>query len=193
MALTMPVHAAPDVQTVEAAASPNKMPAASAAASASESPVPSAAHVKAEYLCRFLTYVELPAAAQPAPNAPLVIGVMEADDVFNELGDILRGRTVEGRPLSRLHLAEGDSLAGVHLLYVGHKVDMAQSGLVKVAKSSPILLVSDTPDGLERGAIFNFLTTDRVRFEISLRAAEHAAIRVSSRILAVSERVTGGR
>ncbi|MGC4061049.1 MAG: YfiR family protein [Aquabacterium sp.] len=146
-------------------------------------------------LFNFLSFIEFPPATLPRPDSPLVIGVTGADSVYDELGEILKGRMVNGRIVLRRRLQESDSLAGVHLLFVGGKGgDLAQNSLVKAAKSSSVLLVTEVPDGLESGAIFNFVMEgDRVRFEAALEAAERASIRISSRILTLAERVARSR
>ncbi len=53
-----------------------------------------------------------------------------------------------------------------------------------------MLLVSDMEAGLDQGAAINFVLTDRrVRFEISVRAAEEAGIKISSRLLSAALRL----
>lgn len=152
----------------------------------------SAAALKADYLYRFLDYVEFPKQALPQPDSPLVIGVAGADDVFSALGEVLPLRAVNSRAMQRRRLVEGDSLAGVQMVFVGHDVDLSQSQLVKAARANSVLLVTDAPDGLAMGAVFNFLQLgERLRFEVSLAAADRASLKISSRVLALAERVTG--
>jgi hypothetical protein len=152
------------------------------------------ARVKAEYLFRFLSYVDFPRAVLPQPGTPLVIGVAGADEVFDALADTLSMRTVGTRPVIRRRLDAGDSLMGVHLLFAGHPLDLQQNALVSQARSSPVLLVTDAANGLGAGAVFNFLMIhDQLRFEASLEAATRAALMVSSRVLVLAERVMGVR
>lgn len=149
---------------------------------------------KATTLFNFLGFIEFPPSTLPRSDSPLVIGVTGADNVYDELGDILKGRLVNGHPVLRRRLQEADGLSGVHLLFVGGKVNLAQSSLVKTARTSSVLLVTEVPDGLESGAIFNFVMEgERVRFEAALEAADRASIRISSRILTLAERVTRSR
>ena len=83
-------------------------------------------------------------------------------------------------------------MAGVHLLYVGAAIDPVHSPLVRAARDRALLLVTDSPDGLKAGACINFVSVgNRVRFEVSLDAAEQHSIRISSRVLALAERVVG--
>ncbi|MFT3859565.1 MAG: YfiR family protein [Aquabacterium sp.] len=152
------------------------------------------ARVKAEYLFRFLGYVEFPHAVVPQSDSPLVIGVLGADDVFEALADTLPMRTIGARQVVRKRLSAGDSLMGVHLLYAGRRVDLLQDPLISQARTSPVLLVTDAPGGLAAGAVFNFLLIgDQLRFEASLDAASRASLKVSSRVLVLAERVMGAR
>ncbi len=175
--------------------SPTQVGPASVPAVPVDEPPRSPARLRAEALYNFLTYVEFPASALPQPDTPLVIGTLGADEVQAELADALKGRTVQGRTVLRRRVLEGEALTGLHLLFVGRKVDLAQSTVVSQAvKTNALLLVTENLDGLAAGAVFNVtMQGDRLRFEASLEAAERAALRVSSRILTVAERVTGGR
>lgn len=152
------------------------------------------ARVKAEYLFRFLGYVEFPRTMLPQPDTPLVIGVTGADDVFEALADTLPMRTVGTRQVQRRRLLPGDSLSGIHMLFAGRKVDLQQDSLVQSARAAHVLLVTDAPGGLGVGAVFNFLLLgDQLRFEASLEAANRASLQVSSRVLVLAERVIGVR
>jgi hypothetical protein len=166
-----------------------------AASAAAATPDPAgAAAVKAAYLYKFLHYVELPAAALPSPESTIVIGVAGADDVYAALVDVLRERSAGSRPVQARHLADGESLAGVHVLFAGAKVDPQHSPLIRSARDKPLLLVTDSADGLKAGACINFvMLRNRVRFEVSLDAAERHSIKISSRVLALAERVTGAQ
>jgi hypothetical protein len=51
----------------------------------------------------------------------------------------------------------------------------------------PILVVTDSPEGLMDGAVINFVEVgDRVQFEISLASAREAGLTLSSRLLATA-------
>jgi hypothetical protein len=53
-----------------------------------------------------------------------------------------------------------------------------------------VLIVSESPGALRQGSIVNFVVVDgRVRFDVSLEAAERRGLRLSSRLLAVAKSV----
>lgn len=147
--------------------------------------------VKAAYLVQFLGYVEWPADHFARADAPFVIGVADADGVFDELQQVLPGRRVAGRPLRAHRVEAADALADVHLLFVGRSLTRLRPSWLATLRQRPVLLVTESSDGPALdGAALNFLLVDgRVRFEASARAAERAGLKLSARLLAVAERV----
>ena len=146
--------------------------------------------VKAAFLFKFLSFIEWPAQSFARHGAPLVIGVLGADDVHFALQEIVPGRSAQGRPLEVRKLKEGERSAGVHLLFVGR----AAAGALPMLPAQPGLLVVSEADGaLEQGAMINFLRVDgRVRFEVAPEPAERRGLRISSRLLAVAQHVKPG-
>jgi len=145
--------------------------------------------VKAAFLYKFANYVEWPANAFASPSAPLVIGVAGADEIAADLERIAPGRSVAAHPVTVRRLREGESLRGVHILFVGRK-EAAAAELIRAAREQGVLTVSEGDRGLETGSAINFVTAgERVGFEVSLDAAEKSGHRISSRMLAVARRV----
>jgi hypothetical protein len=67
------------------------------------------------------------------------------------------------------------------------------SQLLSVARDKPILTVTESEGALSSGSIINFtLDQDRVRFEISLYAAERSQLKLNARLLAVAQDVHRG-
>jgi hypothetical protein len=147
------------------------------------------ASVKAAFLYKFANYIEWPANAFAAPAAPLVIGVAGSDEVAAELERIVRGRNVNGHPVTVKRLREGDAPGGVHVLFIGRD-NGALAATLRAARDNSVLAITETERGLEMGSAINFVTAgDRVAFEVSLEAAEKTGHRISSRMLAVARRV----
>ncbi|HZX26796.1 MAG TPA: YfiR family protein, partial [Telluria sp.] len=171
--------------------------AAGAPLQASVNPaVPGAAlerSVKAAFLYKFLGYAEFPAGAFGDAAAPIVIGVLGADDMAADLARIVAGRTVNGRPVAVRSLKEGDAIAGVHLLFVAGN-DVGRVGrILRTAGQQPLLLVTESEGGLQQGSVINFTIIDeRVRFDVSLDAAEKNNVKLSSRLLTVAHQVHKG-
>jgi hypothetical protein len=162
------------------------LPASAAAQQATE------ASIKAAFLYKFAGYIEWPANAFAAPDAPLVIGVMKADAVAAELEQLVPGRSVSNRPVFVRRFREGEAPTGAHILFVGRGEPNLRAIVRAAQQNGGPLVVTESDRGLEAGGSINFvLVDDRVGFEVSLEAAERSGHRISSRMLAVARRVVG--
>jgi hypothetical protein len=150
--------------------------------------------VKAAFVYKFLAYVDWPAHAFETPGAPLVIGVVGADPIARELGDAVAGRSVAEHPVQVRRLREGESPAGLHVLFVGRGESARLPALAKALQGQPTLIVSESPGALNAGSAINLVVAPdgRVRFEVALDAADRAGLRLSSRMLALAQSVRTG-
>lgn len=149
------------------------------------------AGIKAAFLYKFAGYIEWPANAFPAADAPFVIGVIGSEEVATELERLVPGRSINNRPVAVRRLREGEPPKGAHIVFVGRGEPNVRA-VVRAAQQNGSLIVTETERGLEAGSSINFvLVDDRVGFEVSLEAAERTGHRISSRMLAVARRVVG--
>ena len=154
--------------------------------------VPLERRVKAAFLYKFLGYTDFPANAFADAAAPLTIGVIGADELAVELARVVAGRTVNNRPIEVRELREADAAARVHLLFVGGLDAQRVARIVRQA-SGAMLIVTECDSGLQLGSVINFRIVDeRVRFDVSLDAAERNGIKLRSRLLTVANRVQKG-
>lgn len=148
--------------------------------------------VKAAFLYKFLGYAEFPPGAFFDGSSPVVIGVVGADDLAAELARAVAGRTVNNRPVVVRVLRDTDVQLPLHLLFVGGADPLRVGRMVRQA-SAAMLVVTECEDGLRQGSVINFRIIDeRVRFDVSLDAAERNGIKLSSRLLTVANRVQKG-
>lgn len=171
-----------------AAALTVELAALAAPAEANAQTVATEAGVKAAYLFRFLSYIEWPAGLLPEAASPLVIGVAGAEDVFEELQALVADRQIDdGRPVLARRVAAGDSLDGLHAIFIGRGAP--QSRLLERLRGRPVLVVTDSTVEAERGMLHFVPVQGRIRFEASPAAAERAGLKLGARLLAVAERV----
>jgi hypothetical protein len=149
--------------------------------------------IKAAFLYRFISFVEWPSARMPPPGAPIIIGVIGAPEVAEELRILVTGRVAQGHSMAVRVLSPDDVPTELHMLFVGR---MANARLPALARSAEpgTLIVSDSAGALEQGSMVNFVEADgRIRFAVSVAAAERSGLRISSRMLAVATEVRTGR
>jgi hypothetical protein len=149
--------------------------------------------VKAAYLYKFGAFVAWPDRSFSAADAPVVIGVLDADVLADELSMLIGGRSVQGRALAVRRLRTGDSLAGIHVLFLGHAADGRAAVWLAAARGQPVLTVTDQAQPAVPGTMINFVREGgRVRFDVFLKPAEQASLGISARLLAVARRVEPG-
>jgi hypothetical protein len=153
-----------------------------------DSPPLAEQRIKAAFLYKFLSYVEWPPGAIADDATPIVIGVIGADAIADELHGIVAGRTLGRHPIEVRTLGAAQPLpATLRVLFVGQDDAALLARLAPQAQRQAILLVTDFADGLDRGSVINLVVRDNhVRFEVSLDAAQRSGLKVSSRMLAVA-------
>jgi hypothetical protein len=148
--------------------------------------------IKAAFLYRFGNYIEWPAEAFTGADGALVIGVLGADFVAGELARIVEGHAVSGRPIAVRKLRHGDSLAGLHVLFIGRSEDARLADLLAATKGRAVLTVTESDAMSTPGSVINFVVIDdKVRFDITLEPADQGNLKISSRLLAVARKVIG--
>ncbi len=145
--------------------------------------------VKAAFLHRFAAYVQWPEAADAGP---FVIAIDGGEEVAAQLEQLLPGLTIQNRKAQVRRVKNATDLEGASILYIGPGRRPQTPALLQAATLRPVLLVTDTDEGLASGAIINFVRVDRtIRFEVSLTAAEHSGLKINSGLLSVAARVEG--
>jgi hypothetical protein len=147
-------------------------------------------NVKAAFLYKFLGYVDYPDNAVPGAAEPLVIGVLGADDVAEELGRISSGRSMNGRAVVVRKLRANEAQGKIHMLFIGDEDAADIEKALAAVRQAPVLTVTETARNLRQDSVINFRVVDeKVRFDVSLDAAEKNNLKLSSRLLAVAYKV----
>ena len=147
--------------------------------------------VKAAYIYRFTGYVDWP--ENEVAGHPFVIDVYEDPGLAAALKRLLPGHPIHKQPAEVREVSRIQDLGDAQMLYVGP----GHADFLRAAAGHPglpLLIVSDDERGLDLGSVFNFVSVDnRVRFEVSLTAADRVGVKISSELLSVAIRVHGGR
>jgi hypothetical protein len=148
--------------------------------------------IKAAFLCKFGNYVEWPAASASGAQVPFEVGVLATPAVVDELMVAARGQTVNGRPIVVRRLERGDPLDGLNMVFVARSHAARLGEVLAALKDRPVLTVTESDPGTAAGSMVNFIVVDdKVKFDISLTAAERSKLRISARLLGVARNVIG--
>ena len=147
--------------------------------------------VKAAFLYNFTKFVEWPDGAFRDASAPFVLAIL-GNDPFGDALDVLKGKTVLGRPIV---VRRADSLEGLgrfHMLFVPSTERSRLASVLPAAEAMHALTVGDAPGFRSQGGIIQLLRDgDRIAFEVNLDASRRAGLKVSSKLLALAKAVSG--
>ena len=139
--------------------------------------------VKAVFLPRFARYVTWPAAVMPRGNDPFLLCVIGSDPFGKLLDDAAHSQSVDGRAIivRRMESVAGADNCQIAFVSGGHA-----GQIIATLGRKPVLTVTDSVNGGERGIIHFVVTGGRVRFFIDQALATQRGMAISSRLLAVA-------
>ena len=113
-----------------------------------------------------------------------------SEDVAVHLEHLLAGMSVNGRRATVRRVTRSQELDGVQVLFVAANAFARTRSLRAAAIQRPILIVTEDENGLDGGAVINFIEVNRnLRFEISLNAADRSRLKIDTALLSVAARV----
>ena len=152
----------------------------------SETRKPTEYEVKAAYLYNFGKFIKWPPAAASV-DPSFAICVFGPDPFGTSLDGLTAGESLDGKRLAVRRITSTDEAQKCRILFISRSEQGRASSILNAVKRLPILTVSDMPNFLENGGVISFVMQgDRVRFEVSLPAAERAGLSLSSELLKVA-------
>jgi hypothetical protein len=156
-------------------------------------PAPTEYQVKAVFLFNFSQFVDWPAAAFPDGESPLVIGVLGNDPFGGVLDEIVRGETVNGRPLVVRRYQSIDDVETCHILFIDRSQAEQLDAVLAALKERSVLTIGDFAGFARQGGIIRFVTVgNKIRLRINLAAAQQAHLTISSKLLRPAQIVAPG-
>jgi hypothetical protein len=149
--------------------------------------------VKAAFLFNFARFVEWPADAFPSADAALQICILGQDPFGRDFEQVIVDKTVNGHRIEIAHPEGIPQARACQILFIATSEKARLPTLLQGLKGASVLIVGDTPGFAALGGAINFVLDDgRVRFEINLKAAELAHLKLSARLLTVAKVVLNG-
>jgi hypothetical protein len=147
--------------------------------------------VKAAFVSNFPQFVEWPATVVDGRPA-FDVCVLSPSPFGAVLAELLEGETARGKPLAAREVAANAAHA-CHLLFIPADFPRRRQLLARL-HHAPVLTVSDAAGFLdEGGAIEIRLVDNRVRFDVSVEAADASGLRISAQLLRLALRVKRGK
>ncbi len=146
-------------------------------------PVSKEYQLKAAFLYNFTKFVEWSSPSFPAPDSPIIIGVLGSNPFGDELDNAVHNRKVGGRAISIRRVQSLAGARGVHLLFVGAADDARLGELRDALKGANVLTVGESDGFAKSGGIITLVVEgDKVRFDINMAAATQASVKISAQL-----------
>ncbi len=137
--------------------------------------------VKAAFLLNFVRFVEWPPGTL-GTDAPFNVCIVGGDPFGPAIDQIVEGESVSGHKLTVTRLREGQQ-ASCQVLYMA-------GGQAGNTAAPGVLTVGESDEFIRHGGIIAFVIDNRrVRFDINLKAATSAGLKLSSKLLAVARSI----
>jgi YfiR/HmsC-like len=144
--------------------------------------------VKAAFLFNFAKFVEWPADAFPGTDAPLQICLLGRDPFGHEFEEVIGDKSINGHRIEVIHPSGVPQARGCQIIFVASSEKKQTLEILRGLQGANVLTVGDTAGFAGMGGIINFVLDDgRVRFEINVKAAERAHLKISARLLTVAK------
>ncbi|HEX3353151.1 MAG: YfiR family protein [Terriglobales bacterium] len=144
--------------------------------------------VKAAFLFNFAKFVEWPVDAFPGTDAPLQICLLGQDPFGHEFEEVIGDKSVNSHRIEVIHPSAVPQARGCQMVFVAASETGKVLEILRGLRGASVLTVGDTAGFAAKGGIINFvLDNGRVRFEINVKAAERAHLKISARLLTVAK------
>jgi len=144
--------------------------------------------VKAAFLYNFAKFVEWPAGTFANSTDPIGICIVGQNPFGSELENMVQGKKVGDRGFTVRRLPDMQQASQCQILFIGASEWKRTRTLLDAVKSTGVLTVGESDDFTVLGGIISFrLDGPRVRIKVDLQMAEHARLRISSKLLSLAE------
>ena len=138
---------------------------------------------KANFLYHFAASNEWP---ESAKEGEFHLSIVGNERLYAELIDKYAMKMIGAQPLKVYGYARPEDLplAGFHHLVYCDVGGAQLNRLASALEATPTVLVSDSPDGLEQGAVINFVASgNRIRYEINAADAAKKVVLIGNKIM----------
>jgi hypothetical protein len=151
---------------------------------------PSEAELKAEFVERFVRFVDWD--DDDLPEDEFAVCVIGDSPVTPHLAKIAKKRKLRGRRASVSEIEEPEEAIDCQLVLIHGSDRKKLRTILSRTEGHPILTIADAPGAAAAGAIINFYRDEKhVRFEINTRAAKDSGLKVRAKLLKVARVVKG--
>jgi hypothetical protein len=143
--------------------------------------------LKAAFMMNFANFTEWPVHSFPDGLAPVLVGVVGDDPFGRDLDNTVKGKSLEGHPMTVKRVDWRADLKAFHILFISASEQRRLPDILRKLESSSVLTVSDIDGFCVAGGMIAFVVeNNRVHFEINADLAQRRGLKVSSKLLSLA-------
>ena len=144
--------------------------------------------VKAAFLYNFAKFVQWPPGTFASPTDPIGICIVGQNPFGSSLENMVQGKMVGDRTFVVRRFPDTQQASQCQILFIGASEWKRTRALLDAVRTPGVLTVGESDDFTDQGGIISFrLDGPRVRIKVDLQTAEHAKLRISSKLLSLAE------
>ena len=145
--------------------------------------------VKAAFVYNFLKYVEWPATAGCRAQDGFRLGIV-GKNPFEDALDKFKGKLVGSCSLEISAVSGSQPLDQFAAVFISSSEKSGLQGILTPVKSLPVLIIGDSPGFMQEGVMVNLIQRDdKLGFDINLKAARAAGLKISSQLLKLANAI----
>jgi hypothetical protein len=147
---------------------------------------------KAAFLYNIAKFVEWPSGTFKSSRDPIVCCVLGKGPFSSVLEDTANQQVIEQRPFIMRHVYDAGQSEGCHLLFVSASEQKRWVSVSRAIRGRSILTVGEDVEFASNGGIitFKFSESGKANIQINLDRAEQNRLKISSKLLNLSQIVT---
>ena len=143
------------------------------------------ARLKALYIYNFSKNVNWPTEYK---SGNFVIGVMGNDNVYDKLISLYSSKSIGSQPIEIRKCLKVSDIGKCHLLFVPRESNDILPDIVKATSKGSTLLVTESDEAVDQGAIINFIVVDsKLAFEINMKTAAKRSLSIGKVLIDLSK------
>ena len=155
---------------------------------AQQSP-PTEQQLKTAYLLNFAKFVEWPEASFAESSSPIVLGVLGENPFGDDLEQMVRGKTINNRPIVVKPCRSLAETTNCHILFISASEKARLPEILAGLSGASVLTVSEMERFTEKEGMINFIRQGtKIRFQINEGAAKKVHLTISSKLLSLASR-----
>lgn len=145
---------------------------------------------KAAMVYHTVQFTEWPATAFTNDKSPIIVGLVGNDVFKGLLEQAVKDKAAWGRPLVFRHFPNPDKIEPCHILFVSTSEKDRLGEVFQKVQGKHTLTVSDIDHFVSSGGTMRLMILEnKLRFEVRLKLATQAGLKISSKLLKLAVKV----